>query len=124
MDFCKKCCNWYYMSQTACGVAQCIDNWHAIEACGLAYLFCSACCWTLCAPICIDCALGDGGKAMENLVKGIKYCVFACALDCVGCCDGIYNCFQITSQVWSDNKLVTSYADLTKHTEFFGNKVK
>jgi hypothetical protein len=31
---------------------------------------------------------------------------------------------MITSQVWSDNKLVTSYADLTKHTEFFGNKVK
>ena len=61
---------------------------------------------------------------MENLTKGIKYCIFACALDCVGGCDACYNCFQITSQVWSEGRLVTSYADLTKNTEFFGNKVK
>jgi len=124
MDFCKKCCNWYCCAQQACGVAQCIDGWHAIEACGLSYLFCQACCWTLCAPLCIDCTLGDGGKAMENCTKGIKYCIFACALDCVAGFDGCYNCWMITNQVCFENKLVTTFADLTKNAEFFGNKVK
>ena len=124
MDFLKKCCNCYCCSYQACGVACCIDTWHSMEACGLAYLFCSACCWTLCAPLCIDCKLGDGGKAMENFSRGIKYCVFACALNCAGCCDGLYNCIQIISQVCGEDKLVTSYAELTKNTEFIGNKVK
>jgi hypothetical protein len=34
------------------------------------------------------------------------------------------NYYMITSQVWSENKLVTTYADLTKNAEYFGNKVK
>lgn len=58
MDFLKKCCNCYFCSYKACGVAMCIDTWHAYEACSLAYLFQDACCWTLFAPICIDCKLG------------------------------------------------------------------
>jgi hypothetical protein len=68
--------------------------------------------------------LGDGGKAMENFTKGIKYCIFACALDCVAGCDACYNCWKVTDQVCFENKLVTTYADLTKNSEFFGNKVK
>lgn len=99
MDFLKKCCNCYMCSYKAYGVALCIDTWHSCEACGLAYLFCDACCWTLCAPLCIDCKMGDVGKAMESCSKAIKYCIFACALNCAGCCDGCYNCFKIISQV-------------------------
>ena len=77
----------------------CIDTWHAYEACSLAYLFQDACCWTLCAPVCIDCKLGESDKAMENCMKCIKYCAFACVLSCAGCVDGLYNCYMITKQV-------------------------
>lgn len=64
MEAIKKCCNCCCCSEKAYNVACCIDVWHAYEACGLAYLFCDACCWTLCAPICIDCKLGLSGKAI------------------------------------------------------------
>lgn len=63
MDFLKKCCQCYFCSYAACNTAMCIDQWHSIEACGLSSLYCNACCWTLCAPLCIDCKLGDTSKA-------------------------------------------------------------
>ena len=61
---------------------------------------------------------------MESCSKGIKYCIFACALNCAGCCDGIYSCIKVISQVCGEDKLVTTFAELTKNTEFIGNKVK
>lgn len=60
---------------------------------------------------------------MENCSKAVKFCIFACALDCVAGLDACYNCFKITTQVWSEGKLVTTYADLTKNAGFFGKKV-
>ncbi len=51
---------------------------------------------------------------MENCGKGFKYCIFACALECVGVCDGLYNCFQIIKLACGEG--VKSYADLTKNT--------
>ena len=57
------------LTGTAFNTACCIDEWHACEACGLAYLYCDACYWTLCSPICIECKLGDTGKACENCSK-------------------------------------------------------
>lgn len=118
----KKCCQCYFCSYKACSVACCVDCWHAMEACGLAYLYCDACCWTLCSPICIDCKCGETDKSMDNFVKGLKYCVFACALECVGVCDGCYNCFQVAKLACGDG--IKGYADLTKNVEFIGNKVK
>jgi hypothetical protein len=123
MDFLKKCCQCYWCGYAACNTAMCIDQWHSIEACGLAYLYCDACCWTLCAPLCIDCKLGETGKACENCTRGIKYCAFSCALSCVGCCDGLYNCFQVIKVACGEGG-VKGFADLTKNTEFIANKVK
>lgn len=95
MDFIKKCCQCCCCSYQACGVAQCVDIWHSVEACGQAQIYCDACCWTLCAPLFIDCKMGDGAKAMDNFVKCFKYCLFGCALECIGICDGCYNCFMV-----------------------------
>lgn len=103
-------------------MACCIDQWHSVEACGLAYLYCDGCYWSLCAPICINCKLGETSKAMENCLKGIKYCVFSCLLSCVGCVDGCYNCFQVIKQACGEG--INGYADLTKNTQFVANKVK
>lgn len=97
MEFIKKCCQCMCCSYVACGQARFIDMWHGVEACGKGNLYCSACCWTLCAPLFIDCKMGDFGKAMDNCVMGIKYCLFGCALQCVGICDGCYNCLMIMS---------------------------
>jgi len=124
INFCKKCCNCYSCSYQSCGVACCIDSWHYTEVCGLAYLFFSVCYRKICVPLCIYCKLGDGGKAMEHFSKGIKYYGFACALNCTGCFDGLYNCVKIISQVYGWNILVTFYAELTKNAKFIGNKVK
>lgn len=121
-DFLKKCCQCYFCSGVAYNSACCIDYWHGVEACGLAYLFCDGCCWTLCAPLCIDCKLGESGKAMENCMKGLKYCIFSCVLECAGCCDGCYNCVKVIQLACGEG--IKCYADITKNTEFVANKVK
>jgi hypothetical protein len=59
---------------------------------------------------------------MDNCVKGLKYCIFSCALSFVGCIDGCYNCFQIIKLSCGEG--VKGFADLTKNTEFVANKVK
>ena len=46
-------------------------------------------------------------------MTGCKYCIFGCALYCVGCCDGIYNCIKV-AQVTCDTG-IKGYADLTKN---------
>ena len=91
----QKVCQWICCSYKARDVAGCIDMWHPCQAYGLAYLYCDSCCWSFCAPLFIDCKLGDSGKAVEGCAKCFKYCLFACALYCVGCCDGLYNCFEV-----------------------------
>jgi hypothetical protein len=118
----KKICQCWCFSSSAYNVAFCIDYWHSVEACGLAYLYCDACYWSLCAPLCIDCKLGETAQASENCCKGLKYCLFSCALSCVGCVDGCYNCIQIIKLACGEG--VKGYADLTKNTEFIANKLK
>lgn len=118
----QKVCQCLCCSYKACGVAQCIDIWHGFEAFQLAYIFCDSCCWSWCAPLFIDCQMGDFGKAMEGCTKCFKYCLFGCALYVVGCCDGIYNCVEVAKLACSTG--VKGYADLTKNTEFIANKIK
>lgn len=110
----QKVCQCICCSYKACGVAQCIDIWHACEAFQLAYLFCDSCCWSLCAPLFIECKMGETGQAMEGCAKCFKYCLFGCALYIVGCCDGIYNCIEVAKLTCSTG--VKGYADLTKNT--------
>jgi hypothetical protein len=59
---------------------------------------------------------------MENCTKGIKYCIFSCALSCVGCIDGCYNCFSVIKVTCGEG--VKGYQDITKNTQFVANKVK
>ena len=112
------CC----LTSTAYNAAMCIDVWHSCEACGLAYLYCDGCWWSLCSPICIDCKLGDAGKAMENCCKGVKYCLFACLLNLVGCVDGCYNCIMVIKTICDSG--IKGYADITKNTQFLHDKIK
>lgn len=121
-EVCKKILQCLCLTGTAYNVAFCIDCWHAYEACGLAYLYCDACWWTLCSPICIDLKLGEAGKALENCSKGLKYCLFSCALECAGCIDGCYNCIQVIKIICDGG--IKGYADMTKNTQFIHDKVK
>jgi len=74
MNCCRQCMNCYCCSCFACNTSQFINNWQACEACGYSFLFCYASCWTLCAPICIECKYGSTQSFKENCVKGFQYC--------------------------------------------------
>lgn len=118
----QKVCQCLCCSYKACGVAQCIDTWHACEAFQLAYLSCDSCCWAWCAPLFIDCKMGDFGEAMNGCAKCFKQCLFGCALSFVGCCDGLYNCVQVAQLACSTG--VRGYSDLLKNKEFIAKKVQ
>jgi hypothetical protein len=118
----KKVLQCLCLTGTAYNTAMCIDSWHSCEACGLAYLYCDACYWTLCSPICIDCKLGDFGKACDNCMKSLKYCLFACALNIAGCVDGCYNCVMVIKTICDAG--IKGYADITKNTQWLHNKIK
>jgi hypothetical protein len=122
MECLKKFFQCYCFSGPAYYTAVCVDEWHSIEACGLSYIYCVSCLWSFCAPICIECKLGDISKSMTNCVKGIKFVIFSCALTFVSCFDGCYNCFKVIEQACSEG--IKGYGDLTKNTQFFANKVK
>lgn len=102
--------------------ACCIDCWHGYEACGLSYLYCGACYWSLCAPICIEMKCGDSGKAMEHCSKSLRYCAFSCVLECVACCDGLYNCVKVIGTICGSG--FKGNKDLMENTQFLHNKVK
>jgi hypothetical protein len=59
---------------------------------------------------------------MDGCTKCVKYCIFGCLLFCCGCCDGLYNCFQIAQLACSSG--IKGYADLTKNTEFIATMIK
>ena len=80
------------------------------------------CCWTLCAPICHSCTLGDTGKAKESLITALKYCVFCCALSCVAECDACYNCIFYNIENFTNG--VSGFKDVTKNTMWLGKKVE
>ena len=113
------CC---FCSQTACGTAGCYNCWTSCEACGLAQLHQNSCCWTLCAPICHECKLGDTKKAGRSCGLCFKYCIFSCALQCVAPCDGCYACIMYTR----DNCTVgvSSFKDILNHKMWLGDKVQ
>ena len=121
-ETCKKILQCCCLTSTAFNTAMCIDSWHSMEACGLAYLYCDGCWWTLCSPICIDLKIGECGKAIDNFLKGVKYCLFGCALNCVGCIDGCYNCIQVIKTICDGG--IKGYADITKNTQFLHDKIK
>ena len=80
---------------------------------GLSYLFCEACCWSLFAPLFIDCKLGETDKAFNNLLTGVKYCVFGLGLSLVSPCDGLYSCFKIITMILAEgSEGVKTYGDL------------
>jgi hypothetical protein len=66
--------------------------------------------------------LGDFGQAMDGCLNCFKYCIFGCALFVVGCCDGLYNCFQVSQLTCGPG--IKGYADLTKNTEFIAKIIK
>jgi hypothetical protein len=85
-------------------------------------LQCSACCWTICAPICHTCSLGDVGKGLDHCVTGLKYCVFSCLLQCVSPFDGCINCILYQKENCTNG--VSGFADVTKNTMFIGGRIK
>ncbi len=109
-------------SATACGTAQFYNQWTSCEACGLANLNQQACCWTLCAPICHQCKMGDTTEAGRRCGLCAKYCVYGCLLNCVSPCDACYNC--IFYNVDNCKTGVSSFSDVLKHTQWLGKKVE
>ena len=73
-------------------MASCYDEWSAAEACGLGYLNCAGCAWTVFAPVCHQCTLGDCGKGTEQLAKGAKFCLYGFLLSIISPIDGFINC--------------------------------
>lgn len=122
MGMLNKVCTCLCCHECACGVGECYDTWTACESCGLAYLQCGACCWTICAPVCHSCTMGDVGKGMTHCLTGLKYCAFACLLNIVAPCDGCINCVLYSKDVCTTG--VTGFADVMKNTMFLGGKVK
>jgi hypothetical protein len=96
--------------------------WTAAESYGLCYLNCLGCWWTLCAPVCHQCKLGDTAEATKKMTTALKYCAFCCALQCVAPCDSIYNC--IFYQVDNFTSGVSGFKDIMKNTMFLGKKVE
>lgn len=113
------CC---FCSGNACGTAQCYNMWTAIEACGLAQLNQQACCWTLCAPICHQCKLGDTTEAGNRCGQCFKFCIYGCALSCVSPCDACYNCIFYNVDNFKEG--VSGFSDVMKHTQWLGKKVE
>ena len=49
---------------------------------------------------------------MDNCVKGIKYCLFSCALCIAACVDGCYNCIKVIQMACGEG--IKSHNDLFK----------
>ena len=60
---------------------------------------------------------------MDNCVKGIKYCLFSCALCVAACVDGVYNCVKVIQMACGDEG-IKSHNDLLKNVEMMEKKVK
>ena len=81
-----------FCSECACWMSICYDEWAAVEACGLAYLNCGGCAWTVFAPICHKCQFGDCDRGKDYFIKGAKFFIYSLALNFVSWIDGIINC--------------------------------
>ena len=109
-------------SNVACQAAMCIDQWHAIEACCSAYIECGNCCWTVFAPVCHTCTIGDFGTGMTNCVAGLKYCAYSCSLNLCAPVDGIYNCVTYIAAICGSG--VSGCGDILKNVDFMGRKIR
>ena len=109
-------------STVACEAACCIDQWHAIEACGFAYLECGSCCWAVLAPICHTCSIGDFSAGIQHCVAGLKYCLYSWALCTCAPIDGIYNCINYIQAICGSG--VTGCGDVIKNVDFVGKKIR
>jgi hypothetical protein len=122
MNTCQKVFTCLCCHNCACQVAMCIDMWQGYEACCLADLECAHCCWRVCAPICHSTQCGNVGEAMPHCTKGIKYCLYSCALCCVGPLDGCYACVKYICDVCGTG--VTGFGDMLKNTKWLNEKVR
>ena len=109
-------------SDRAFMTAQCYNMWTACEAYGLCVLNCQACCWTLCAPVCHECKLGDTSEALKRCTTALKFCAFSCCLCFVSECDACYNC--IFYNVDNCTTGVSGFKDVMKHSMWLGKKVE
>ncbi len=66
--------------------------------------------------------MGNIGEAMPYCSKGVKYCLYACALGCVAPIDGCYNCVQYIIDVCGGN--VNGFAGILKHTKWLNEKIR
>ena len=88
----------------------------------MSQLECYHCCWAVCAPICHSTQCGSFSEAMPHCSKGIKYCLYSCALACVSPIDGCYNCVTYSMDVCGGN--VTGFAGIMKNTKWLNAKVR
>ena len=122
MGMLNKICTCWWCHQCACCVGECIDMWASCEACGLSYLSCGACCWTLFAPICHKCECGDGGAAGQHCLKCLKFYLYALVLYFCAPIDGIINCVLYIKEVCTNG--VTGFGDVLKNTKVINEKVR
>lgn len=122
MNIVNKICTCLCCYSCACSTAQCIDCWHAYEACGIANIECGNCCWTIFAPICHSCSLGDTGAGFGHCTTCVKYCLYSCAVYCCAPIDGIYNCVKYICAVCGEG--VTGYGDILKNTKWVANMIR
>lgn len=118
----NKICTCICCCECACCVGECIDQWHSIEACGFAYLECGNCCWTVFAPICHSCSLGDCGAGMAHCVSGLKYCLYSCALSFCSPIDGLINCVLYSKDIFTDG--LNGSSGMLKNTQFVSSKIR
>lgn len=98
-------------SGVACEVACCYDFWASTEACALANINCAGCCWTVCAPLCHSFSIGDFGKGMEFLTKGLKFCLYGWVVGIIAPVDGCINCIFYTKKNFESG--VSGMSDMT-----------
>jgi len=59
---------------------------------------------------------------MPHCTKGVKYCLYGCALACLAPCDGLYNCVKYIMDVCGGG--VTGFSNILANTKFLNDKVK
>jgi hypothetical protein len=59
---------------------------------------------------------------MPHCSKGIKFCLYSCALNCCAPIDGLYNCVKYIMDVCGSG--VTGFGDMLKNTKWLNDKIK
>ena len=122
MNAVNKICTCFCCWENACGTACCIDYWHSWEAQGLSALECQACCWSICAPICHSCELGNTSEGLGHCINCLKYCLYSWALYCCSPCDACYNCIFYVKDICTEG--VTGHHNIMKNTRFISSKLR